>query len=69
MVISQVLERHPVLPVVTPHSVAATVQLAESLFEAGVAVIEIALRTSVAIEAIRAVSDQVPAIMVGAGDG
>jgi 2-dehydro-3-deoxyphosphogluconate aldolase/(4S)-4-hydroxy-2-oxoglutarate aldolase len=56
-----------VLPVVTAHEVDATVQLARALLRAGMKAIEITLRTTPALEAIKAVKKQVPGILVAAG--
>jgi 2-dehydro-3-deoxyphosphogluconate aldolase/(4S)-4-hydroxy-2-oxoglutarate aldolase len=56
----------PVVPVIEIHDVADAVPLAEALIEAGVAMLEVTLRTPVALDAIRAMS-QVEGAIVGAG--
>jgi len=57
----------PVVPVVVLDSVADAVPVARALVAGGLPVIELTLRTPVALEAIRAIADEVPEILVGAG--
>lgn len=57
----------PVIPVLTVEKIDAAVPLARALVQGGLPVLEITLRTAVALEAIRAVADQVPEAVVGAG--
>jgi 2-dehydro-3-deoxyphosphogluconate aldolase / (4S)-4-hydroxy-2-oxoglutarate aldolase len=56
-----------VLPVVTAQDVQSTVQLAHALQRGGMTAIEITLRTPAAMDAIRAVTAEVPGILVAAG--
>jgi len=56
-----------VLPVVTAYDADVTVQLARTLLSGGMKAIEITLRTAAALDAIRAVKQQVPEIQVAAG--
>ena len=56
-----------VLPVVTADDADVTVQLARTLCNGGMKAIEITLRTAAALDAIRAVKQQVPEIQVAAG--
>ncbi|MCX4909173.1 bifunctional 4-hydroxy-2-oxoglutarate aldolase/2-dehydro-3-deoxy-phosphogluconate aldolase [Streptomyces sp. NBC_00878] len=62
-----VLELAPVIPVVVVDDVADAVPLARALVAGGLPAIEVTLRTPVALDAIRAVADAVPAAVVGAG--
>jgi len=62
-----VLKLAPVIPVYTPESVDEAVQVAQALFNGGLPVIEVTLRTAVAIDAIQAMVDAVPDAVVGAG--
>lgn len=64
---SFLLARAPVVPVVTVPSVAAGVKLARALVEGGLPLIEVTLRTPVALEAIAAIAVEVPDAIVGAG--
>lgn len=57
----------PVLPVVVLEDVEQAVPLAAALQEGGVRVVEITLRTSAALAAIRLVRQQLPDLLVGAG--
>ena len=56
-----------VVPVVVIDDVDTAVPLAETLLKSGLRAIEVTLRTSVAVDAIAAISDQVPDLLVGAG--
>ncbi len=62
-----ILHSGPVVPVIVIHSLDHAVPLAKALVTGGIKVLEITLRTSMAIEAIRMVSEQVPEAIVGAG--
>ena len=61
------LAGQPVIPVVVVEDAATAVPLARALAAGGLPVIEITLRTADALEAIRAVADEVPEARVGAG--
>ena len=65
--IDQILERAPVLPVLTIDDPEAAAPLAETLFEAGLPVVEVTLRTPAALEAITAMREAVDGMIVGAG--
>ena len=56
----------PVIPVLVVHDVAHAVPLAEALVKGGLPVLEVTLRTPVALEVIRAMAE-VPGGVVGAG--
>lgn len=62
-----VLDIAPVVPVVVIDDVAAAVPLAEALLAGGIPVIEVTLRSPEALDAIRAIAAEVPAMHVGAG--
>jgi 2-dehydro-3-deoxyphosphogluconate aldolase/(4S)-4-hydroxy-2-oxoglutarate aldolase len=55
------------VPVVVVDDVATAVPLARALVAGGLPVVELTLRTPVALDAIRAIADEVPDILVGAG--
>lgn len=57
----------PVIPVLTIERVADAVPLARALVRGGLPVLEITLRTGVALEALRAIAGEVPDAFVGAG--
>lgn len=57
----------PVIPVYTPRSVDEAVAVAQALLRGGLPVIEVTLRTPVALEAIAAMVAAVPDAVVGAG--
>ncbi|MCR6032594.1 bifunctional 4-hydroxy-2-oxoglutarate aldolase/2-dehydro-3-deoxy-phosphogluconate aldolase [Nocardioides sp. zg-579] len=59
--------RTPVVPVVVVDEVAWAVPVARALAAGGVPVVELTLRTPVALEAIRAIAAEVPEVLVGAG--
>jgi 2-dehydro-3-deoxyphosphogluconate aldolase/(4S)-4-hydroxy-2-oxoglutarate aldolase len=62
-----VLAEGPVIPVIVIHRLEHAVPLASALVAGGVRVLEITLRTPVAVEAIRLISEGVPKAIVGAG--
>ncbi len=61
------LARAPVLPVIALERLDDAVPLAETLVAAGLPVLEVTLRTAVALAAIERIAAQVPGAMVGAG--
>jgi 2-dehydro-3-deoxyphosphogluconate aldolase/(4S)-4-hydroxy-2-oxoglutarate aldolase len=63
----QRLARVRVLPVITVEDAEQGVALVRALAAGGLDVVEITLRTPAALEAIHAVGEAVPAVMVGAG--
>jgi 2-dehydro-3-deoxyphosphogluconate aldolase/(4S)-4-hydroxy-2-oxoglutarate aldolase len=64
---SSLLDVVPVLPVVVLDRLEDAVPVARALVAGGVPAIELTLRTAVALDAVRAISDEVPEILVGAG--
>jgi 2-dehydro-3-deoxyphosphogluconate aldolase/(4S)-4-hydroxy-2-oxoglutarate aldolase len=63
----ELLNLSPVMPVVVIDDAADAVPVARALVAGGIGVIELTLRTPVAIEAIERVASEVPDIVVGAG--
>ena len=63
----EVLRQGPVVPVMVIHKLEQAVPLARALVAGGIRVLEITLRTPVAMEAIRIISREVSGAMVGAG--
>lgn len=61
------LDRVPVIPVVVLHDLEHAVPVARALVDGGLPVIELTLRTPVALDAIRSIAAEVPEILVGAG--
>ncbi len=57
----------PVIPVLTVETASDAVPLARALVKGGLPVLEITLRTGPALAAIRAVAEEVPEAVVGAG--
>ncbi len=64
---ASVLDVVPVMPVVVVDDLATAVPLARALVAGGLPAIELTLRTAVALDAIRAIADEVPEILLGAG--
>lgn len=64
---SIVLNASPVMPVMVIQDLENAVPLAKALVAGGIRVLEITLRTAVALEAIRQISKEVPDAIVGAG--
>lgn len=67
MDISAIAALAPVVPVLTIERQADAVPLARALVRGGLRVLEITLRTGVALEALRAIAAEVPDAVVGAG--
>ncbi len=67
MLIRDILARVPVIPVLTIERESDAVPLARALCAGGLMVLEVTLRTSVALAAISAMRKAVPAAIVGAG--
>ncbi|MFE6690824.1 bifunctional 4-hydroxy-2-oxoglutarate aldolase/2-dehydro-3-deoxy-phosphogluconate aldolase [Streptomyces sp. NPDC057743] len=64
---ASVLGLAPVIPVVVLRDAADAVPLARALVAGGLPAIEVTLRTPAALDAIRAIADEVPDAVVGAG--
>ncbi|MEX0427333.1 bifunctional 4-hydroxy-2-oxoglutarate aldolase/2-dehydro-3-deoxy-phosphogluconate aldolase [Nocardioides sp. DS6] len=64
---SDVLALSPVVPVVVVDAVEQAVPVARALAAGGVPLVELTLRTPVALDAIRAIAAEVPEVAVGAG--
>ena len=62
-----VLNAGPVVPVIVIKKIEHAVPLAKALLAGGIKVLEVTLRSDVAIEAIRRISNEVPDAIVGAG--
>ena len=65
--VDELLSAAPVLPVIAIERLEDAVPLARTLVEAGLPVLEITLRSEVAIAAIHAIANEVPGAIVGAG--
>lgn len=63
----QVMLDAPVIPVIVLNDVAHAVPMAKALVAGGIRMLEITLRTSVALECMRAIANEVPEAVVGAG--
>ncbi|WP_072805559.1 bifunctional 4-hydroxy-2-oxoglutarate aldolase/2-dehydro-3-deoxy-phosphogluconate aldolase [Rhodococcoides yunnanense] len=61
------LDRVPVIPVVVVENIDHAVPIARALVKGGLPVIELTLRTPVALDAIERIAAEVPDILVGAG--
>lgn len=62
-----VLNAGPVVPVIVIHNLDHAVPLAKALVAGGIKVLEVTLRTDIAIEAIKMMAKEVPDAIVGAG--
>ncbi len=65
--VDAILSKAPVLPVLAIDNIEDAVPLARALVDAGLPVLEVTLRTAVALDAIRAMVAAVPGAIVGAG--
>lgn len=62
-----ILRAARVMPILTVRDVNQAVKTAEALASGGLRLMEITLRTPVAVDAIRAIRDRIPEITIGAG--
>ena len=65
--IKEIMTTSPVIPVMVINKLEQAVPLANALVEGGLKVLEITLRTPVALDAIKAIKAGVPGAIVGAG--
>jgi 2-dehydro-3-deoxyphosphogluconate aldolase/(4S)-4-hydroxy-2-oxoglutarate aldolase len=63
----ELLAHSPVMPVIVIQDTASAVDLARALVAGGIRSLEITLRSPAALDAIRAIRDQVPDALVGVG--
>lgn len=64
---SDVFAASPVIPVMVINHLADAVPMAKALAAGGINIFEVTLRTPIALDAIRAISEALPDAMVGAG--
>lgn len=67
MDIDEIISAAPVMPVLVIHELEKAVPLARALVDGGLRVIEVTLRTPVAMEALAAIAKAVPKATVGVG--
>ena len=67
MNVRELMRIGPVIPVIVVEELEQAVPLAKALVAGGVRVLEVTLRTPVALEAIRAIAAQVKGAIVGVG--
>jgi 2-dehydro-3-deoxyphosphogluconate aldolase/(4S)-4-hydroxy-2-oxoglutarate aldolase len=65
--INKTLEAVPVVPLVQSDDPAVAAQLSRALAAGGIAVVEVVFRTDRALECLKAVADEVPEVIAGAG--
>jgi 2-dehydro-3-deoxyphosphogluconate aldolase/(4S)-4-hydroxy-2-oxoglutarate aldolase len=65
--VEQVMRTSPVIPVLTVEDLAHAAPLAQALLAGGLKVLELTLRTPIALEAIKAMVEAAPDAIVGAG--
>lgn len=65
--INQILESSPVVPLVQADDPAVAIKTSRALAAGGLAVVEVVLRTDRALDCLRAVADEVPESIAGAG--
>lgn len=63
----EIMFASPVMPVIVIEKIEYAVPLARTLCAGGIRVLEVTLRTPVALDAVRAIAEQVPEAIVGVG--
>lgn len=66
-IIADILAASPVMPVIVLHRLEDAIPLAEALVSGGVRVLEVTLRTPVALDCVRAIRSAVPEALLGVG--
>ena len=64
----QVMQDAPVIPVIVLNDVAHAVPMARALVAGGIRMLEVTLRTPQALACMRAITQEVPEVEVGAGE-
>lgn len=65
--LAELLTVSPVIPVLTIEDVAHAIPLARALLDGGIGVVEVTLRTQAGLQAIAAMANSIPEMVVGAG--
>lgn len=65
--ILSIMQKAPVIPVIVVNKLEQALPLAKTLVESGLPVLEVTLRTPVALEAINLIKQEIPEAVVGAG--
>ena len=65
--LDSILRRAPIIPVFSPDAADTAIDVAKALVRGGLPVIEVTLRSDVALAALRAIAEHVPEAIVGAG--
>ena len=63
----ELADQGPVIPVIVIHRLEDAVPLAQALVDGGVRVLEVTLRTPIALQCMEAIARQVPGALLGAG--
>lgn len=64
---ASLLGQVPVIPIAVVHEIAHAVPLARALVAGGLPIVEVTLRTDIALDVIRRMAAEVPEIQIGAG--
>ncbi|MGQ3139796.1 MAG: hypothetical protein ACT6Q5_14685, partial [Sphingopyxis solisilvae] len=67
MQIVDILKDGPVMPVIVLHDLRHAVPLAQALVAGGIRVLEVTMRTPIALDCVRAIRAAVPDAIVGVG--
>lgn len=63
----EILQTNKIIPVISINDASKAIKLAQALFDGGIKVLEITLRTKEALEAIKIITKELPHVIVGAG--
>lgn len=67
MNIQKIIETSPIIPVVVIENIEDALPLAKAIYEGGIKIMEVTLRSDIALEAIELISNEFPLMNVGAG--
>ncbi len=65
--LTEILAKSPVIPVLTIHKLEYAIPLAKAIIEGGISVLEITLRTPMALGAIQVIKKEFPSAVIAAG--
>lgn len=64
---SELMSSQTLLPIIQANSIQEGVQIARAMADAGLKLVEVVLRTDVSLQALKAIKQEVPELIVGAG--
>lgn len=67
MTAKEILECSPIIPVISINDISDALPLAKALYDGGIGIMEVTLRTDLGLDAIKIIREELPQMCVGAG--